>query len=93
MVDMTDLRTPRGLDRLVKFSDATVAIAITLLILPLVDFAGDIAHESLGKVLTTHSGAIISFAVTFAVIGRFWFAHHRIFERVGNYTLSGSQAR
>ena len=36
-------RTPRGLDRLVNFSDATIAIAITLLVLPLVDVANQIS--------------------------------------------------
>lgn len=32
-------RTERGLDRVVNFSDATVAIAITILVLPLVELA------------------------------------------------------
>jgi uncharacterized membrane protein len=31
------VRTERGFDRIVNFSDATVAIAMTLLVLPLVD--------------------------------------------------------
>jgi uncharacterized membrane protein len=34
------MRTERGLDRFVTFLDAVVAIAITLLVLPLVDVLG-----------------------------------------------------
>ena len=35
------VRTERGFDRIVNFSDATVAIAMTLLVLPLVELGGD----------------------------------------------------
>ena len=42
---MTRFRTERGLDRLVNFSDATVAIAITVLLLPLVDIALEIEQD------------------------------------------------
>ena len=34
------MRTERGLDRLITFVDAVVAIAITLLVLPLVEVLG-----------------------------------------------------
>jgi uncharacterized membrane protein len=86
---MARLRTERGLDRLVNFSDAAVAIAITLLILPLVDLAGEIdADESFGEFFAAHVGAFIAFFVTFAVIGRFWMAHHRVFEYVATYSTS-----
>lgn len=78
-------RTSRGLDRLVNFTDASVAIAITLLILPLVDIAGEVNHESIGTVLHSNISALISFVVTFVVIGRFWTVHHRIFEYVKMY--------
>ena len=82
---MTRFRTERGLDRLVNFSDATVAIAITILLLPLVDVAVEIEKESLGELLWSNIGTIIAFAATFAVIARLWTAHHRIFEAAIDY--------
>src|SRR5215472_15034860 len=47
------VRTPRGLERLNAFADAVVAIAITLLILPLVDIAVSY-HGDLGALLDAH---------------------------------------
>lgn len=82
---MAEPRTSRGLDRLVNFTDASVAIAITLLILPLVDIAGEVDSKPIGGVLRDNLGALLSFVVTFAVIGRFWSVHHRIFEYVQSY--------
>ena len=82
---MTRYRTERGLDRLVNFSDATVAIAITILLLPLVDVAVEIEEETLGELLSSNIGTIIAFAATFAVIARLWTAHHRIFEAATDY--------
>ena len=37
----SSVHTERGFDRIVNFSDATVAIAMTLLVLPLVELGGD----------------------------------------------------
>lgn len=85
------LRTERGLDRLVNFSDATVAIAITLLLLPLVDVAGDIGDEPLGDLLSDNLGTIVAFVVSFAVTARMWVSHHRVFEAARSY--SGSLIR
>ncbi len=80
-------RTERGLDRLVNFSDATVAIAITLLILPLVDIAGELSDgESAGELVSDHWPAILEFVITFWVISRFWMLHHQVFEHVRSYT-------
>ena len=81
-------RTDRGLDRLVNFSDATVAIAITLLILPLVDIAGELSgNQSAGDLLREHWPSIVEFLVTFWVIARFWTLHHQVFEHVRSYNL------
>jgi uncharacterized membrane protein len=82
---MADFRTARGLDRLVNFSDAAVAIAITLLILPLVDIAPEIERHTLGYMLAHNVGTVTGFVVTFAVIGRFWMVHHQVFEWVADY--------
>lgn len=80
------LRTERGLDRLVNFSDATVAIAITLLMLPLVDVAAEIGDHPLGDLLADNWGTILAFLVSFGVIARFWVSHHKLFEAVRSYS-------
>ncbi|PJJ73137.1 putative membrane protein [Diaminobutyricimonas aerilata] len=82
---MTPRRTERGLDRLVNFSDATVAIAITLLILPLVEVASEYDGD-LGRLVGDNVGTFLAFAITFLVIGRFWVLHHGLFEQVRGYT-------
>jgi uncharacterized membrane protein len=79
------MRTERGLDRLVTFLDAVVAIAITLLVLPLVEVLGDDAPEDLGALLSDHLVQFGSFALSFVVIARLWTAHHRLIEWVGGY--------
>src|SRR4051794_17841821 len=82
---MAAIRTERGLDRLVNFSDATVAIAITLLILPLVDAASPIGDKAFGDFVDENAWEIFAFVISFAVIARFWVVHHRIFEGVRDY--------
>lgn len=82
------LRTDRGLDRLVNFSDATVAIAITLLLLPLVDVANDIDRMSLGALLSENVGKLIAFFVSFVVISRLWLSHHGLFEATRSYSTT-----
>jgi len=79
------VRTERGLDRLVTFLDAVVAIAITLLVLPLVELLGDDRPDDLGTLLGDHLAQFGSFALSFVVIARLWMAHHRLIEWVGNY--------
>src|SRR3954452_16766052 len=80
------MRTERGLDRFVTFLDAVVAIAITLLILPLVDvLAGTHAGQDLASVFSEEAGRFGTFFLSFALIARLWLAHHRITEGVGAY--------
>lgn len=80
------MRTERGLDRLVNFSDATVAIAITLLILPLVDASPEVVKQGLGPYFQENFWQLLAFAISFVVIARFWMVHHQVFGWADGYT-------
>jgi uncharacterized membrane protein len=83
------VRTVRGLDRFITFLDAVVAIAITLLVLPLAEAVGG-KHlpASPADVFTQNGARFLAFAISFAVIARLWLAHHRMVERVGAYDVA-----
>lgn len=68
----------RSVERLINFSDAVVAVAVTLLALPLVDIAGPSAGQSVWTVLGDHTGEIYSFLFTFYVVIAMWAVHNRI---------------
>lgn len=78
------MHTPHGFSRLVNFSDAVVAIAITVLILPLVDTVVDFDGSASVFVLA-NLFQIFMFGLSFAVIGNFWLIHHRLYERAADY--------
>jgi TMEM175 potassium channel family protein len=69
-----------GTDRLEIFSDAVIAIAITLLVLDIkVPTAreGQLVHD-LGQIWPSY----VAYALSFAVIGIMWVSHHSMFERI-----------
>jgi uncharacterized membrane protein len=68
----------RDLDRLLTFVDAIVAIAITLLVLPLVDVAGQLGDGPVTDLLGEHSAELYGFFLSFVVIAQLWGSHHRI---------------
>jgi uncharacterized membrane protein len=78
-------------ERLVFFTDAVVAIALTLLILPLVDLVPEASRSrvELRDLLRANLGELGSFALSFVVVFRFWWAHHQLFRHVSrvNATL------
>jgi uncharacterized membrane protein len=67
--------------RIVAFSDGVFAIAITLLVLNLGVSSGLDSGE-LGQALWDQRDQMLAFAISFAVIGRFWVVHHRFFSEV-----------
>jgi TMEM175 potassium channel family protein len=73
---------PKSLERLVMFTDAVVAIAITLLVLPLVDVVGQAAEARVPAVgvITQNQPQIYSFLLSFTVIARLWVVHRRLFD-------------
>lgn len=73
-----------NLERMVFFSDAVFAIAITLLVieievpkLPANASRADAWHE-----FAALSPNLFAFALSFLVIGRFWMGHHKLFSHV-----------
>lgn len=81
------MQTTLGLNRLVFFTDAVTAIAITLLILPLVDSVTQAANggRSAGQFLADNEVQLVGLALSFAVIARLWISHHSTFEHVAAY--------
>jgi len=65
-----------GFERLVFFSDAVFAIAITLLVLDLKLQPGPHGEIRIGPLLPKLLGFVISFSVT----SFYWLAHHRLFK-------------
>jgi uncharacterized membrane protein len=76
-----------SLDRLVFFSDAVFAIAVTLLVL-------DIHVPNLPRVVSIEDSwraffdltpSFFAFALSFLVIGRFWMGHHERFRSLRHF--------
>ena len=67
--------------RIVAFSDGVFSIAITLLVLNL-DIGKDLASGEVGQALLDQKEQLLSYAISFAVIARFWLNHHRFFGDV-----------
>src|SRR4051794_20768994 len=80
-------RAPRGVvalrnaDRLKFFTDAVVAIAMTLLILPLLESVSEAGAKGLGTAdyLHEHSGLLLAFLLSFVIIATFWVSHERLY--------------
>lgn len=75
------------MERFLLFSDGVSAIAVTLLVLPLVDAVTETDGDGLSvwDVLGDMRWEIFSFVLSFAVIVLLWQAHQRVFENVAGY--------
>ncbi|MGG5258603.1 TMEM175 family protein [Phycicoccus avicenniae] len=76
-------------ERTTAFLDAVVAIAMTLLILPLMESVGDVAESgaSAGEWFGEHDQQLVSFVLSFVLIAMFWISHHRLYASVQRVTV------
>lgn len=84
-----ELKKEFQLERMILFSDAVFAIAITLLVIemkiPEIDkhlLSEDFLQEKLAELIPKFVGFLISFMI----IGLYWTIHHKLFGFVINYT-------
>ena len=80
-------RTEFQLERLILFSDAVFAIAITLLAIEikLPELGGRPTNAAVWARMIELIPKFIGFLTGFAVIALYWVAHHRIFRFLRNY--------
>jgi uncharacterized membrane protein len=77
------------LERLILFSDAVFAIAITLLVIEIkvpMLHGTEATPEALGRELLLLLPRVLGFLVSFTLIGVYWTRHHFLFGYVSDYT-------
>jgi len=86
MAEATESRPEAGreLDRIIFFSDAVFAIAITILVLDINVPDGLSPSELLAQVLALVP-KYLSYVISFLVLAVYWQAHHRVFRPIKRY--------
>ncbi|MCT9869477.1 TMEM175 family protein [Paenarthrobacter aurescens] len=84
MTQVTKSRELSSPERLQAFTDAVVAIALTLLILPLMESVGELSdHDgTTAEWLAEEQYALLGFVLSFVLIAVFWVHHHKLFRSV-----------
>jgi uncharacterized membrane protein len=82
--NQADMSMHLNLERIVFFSDAVMAIAITLLAVDIrvPEIPRSVAASELPLRLGDLNPQIMSFVISFFVVGIYWMAHHRIFSLI-----------
>jgi uncharacterized membrane protein len=71
------------LGRIMAFTDGVMAVAITLLVLNIeVPDLPTGRQDELGEELVDLLPSLAAYLLSFALVGRFWMIHHRLFETV-----------
>jgi uncharacterized membrane protein len=76
---ISQVKTRRS-NRVIGFSDAVFAIAITLLVLTLEVPTNLTSSEEVSSFLWEALPQVVVYAASFMVIGTFWVRHHRMFD-------------
>jgi uncharacterized membrane protein len=85
-MDIKEHKKNFQLERLILFSDAVFAIAITLLVIELkIPEMDELSNQSLANALVQTIPHFFSFLLSFMIIGIYWVSHHRMFYYVIDY--------
>ncbi len=75
-----------SVSRLVNFTDAVVAIAITLLILPILDIEAPEPGQTIFNVMAEHRGQFFAFFLSFIVVLGYWRRNHDLLDGLKSFT-------
>lgn len=75
----------RAFERFINFSDGVTAVAITMLALPMVSIAMPADDETVWQLISQHWGEVLSYLITFIVVGVQWRVHARVFQSICAY--------
>jgi uncharacterized membrane protein len=76
-------QSKRGLERITSFSDAVMAIAITLLIIEMI--IPSVNPDLLISELYNLVPQFFTHVISFFIIGSYWISHHRMFTYISKY--------
>ena len=82
---LKEIHTGRDFERLISFSDGVVAVAITVLVLAIVDIQPTADEATTWQLLSDNSGQIFTFFFTFLVVGIMWLAHNRVLNQLRGF--------
>ncbi len=83
--ELPGLERGKDLSRIFAFSDGVFAIAITLLVLQIEVPKGLTSGSGFLDYLSDESSSFVAYAISFAVIGRYWIVSHRSMRMVREY--------
>ena len=81
---VTGVHVDSALARVVGFSDGIFAVAITILVLAVAvpDLGSRPTDSALQQRLVALLPSILSFIISFTIVGLYWLSHHRLFQVV-----------
>ena len=73
-----------GLDRIISFSDADIAVAVTLLVVQ-VQMPESVPADQLPQALRELIPTFTSYVFSFYIVAVYWIEHHRMFKYIKRY--------